>query len=327
MNQTITARLIEVHKNKYLVKTEEKSYNAVLSGKLLYSEEYPIVGDFVDIVTMDETEALIIGIHERKSFIARPDRGGHADNYVKTMQEQAMIANVDYVFIVTSMNQNFNLNRIARYVAIAISGGCKPIAILTKADLCQNKEELIEKTKELNEKLDVYAVSSYTGEGIEELRSVIQPGDTIALMGSSGVGKSTLINTLAGEEIMKVSEIREDDDKGRHTTTHRQLIEMLGAYVIDTPGMRELGLCDAEEGINETFTDIVELMGMCKFRNCNHETEPGCAVLAALEAGSLSEERWKLYLGLTQENSWATGKKSAKMIGIAKKRRELKNSK
>lgn len=235
-----------------------------------------------------------------------------------------MVANFDYVFIITSLNQDFSVNRIARYASITESGGGTPVAILTKADLCDQVEEYVAQVWQINDSMDIIPVSSYTGEGLDRIRKYFKEGVTIALLGSSGAGKSTLINTLAGKEIMKVNEIKEEDSKGRHTTTHRRMIELDGVSLIDTPGMREIGVCDVEEGINRTFEDIAELVCQCRFSDCTHEGEPGCAVQKAIKDGLLDRERWEMYLRLQLESGWAKEKKQQKMVEISKKRKELK---
>jgi len=326
-NNTITARIIEVQKNKYKIMANGEESNAVLTGKLLYNEEYPVVGDYVEAVIMPGSDSLIVAINERKSFISRPDRSGHSDGYVKTMKEQAMIANVDTIFIATSLNDDFSVNRMLRYAIIVKEGGAEPVLLLTKADLCPNKEEYINKVREINKELPIICVSSKTGEGLDEVRKYLIPGKTVAMIGSSGVGKSTLMNTIFGSEVMMVSAIRDSDSKGRHTTTHRQLVECNGTYIIDTPGMRELGICDVEEGINEQFADIVELGSQCRFSNCSHGSEPGCAIRAALESGELSEEKWEIYQKLQWESNWAKEKKHAKMVEISKARKQLHKKK
>lgn len=230
-----------------------------------------------------------------------------------------MVANFDYVFIMVSLNDNYNLNRIARYVSLTLQGGGLPVVILTKSDLCENTGEFVQEVQKLSDKVQVHAICSLTGEGLNELQEYMKPEATIAFLGSSGVGKSTLVNALAGEDIMKTGAIRETDSKGKHTTTSRELIELPnGVILIDTPGMRELGMCDVEEGINDTFSDIEELFTQCRFRNCSHGSEPGCAVHQALENGTLEEKRWKLYQSLQNESN-----KAAKMKAIAKKRRKL----
>lgn len=319
--QIIEGRVVSIQRNTFFVKSGKEEYAAHLTGKLRESEEIPVVGDYVNVCLDGYGSASIIKLQPRKSFFVRPDRSGHADGYVKTMKEQPVIANFDYVFIITSLNFNFNLNRIARYAAITTSGGGTPVVVLTKADLVNDADSYIEKVKTLNRKMEIYAVSSFTGEGLEQLRKYFVPGVTIALLGSSGAGKSTLINTLSGEEIMRVSEIRETDSKGRHTTTHRQLIERNGISLIDTPGMRELGMCDVGEGVDDTFEDIAALIGCCKFSNCRHDTEPGCAVKAALEEGELEETRWKMYCSLKKESGWAKSLKKQKKVEVVKKRK------
>ena len=190
---------------------------------------------------------------------------------------------------------------------------------MTKVDLCSNPERYVRELEGLSDKVRVHTISALYGIGLDELKEYLKPEKTIAILGSSGVGKSTLVNALCGEEAMKTSEIRESDSKGRHTTTYRQMFELQnGARIIDTPGMRELGMCDVDEGIDETFSDISELEAQCKFRNCRHDTEPGCAVKAAIKAGALSKERYELYRKLHAESSHA-----AKMKAIAKQRRKL----
>ena len=201
------------------------------------------------------------------------------------------------------------------------------MAVLTKADQCADVEEKERETAALSGQMEAVAVSSYTGFGLERLQKYFIPGTTIALLGSSGAGKSTLINTLAGKEVMRTGEIRETDSKGRHTTTHREIIEINGVSFIDTPGLRELGMVAAEEGISGTFTDIAELISQCAFSDCTHRSEPGCAVRNALADGTLSPERWELYNRLERENSWSKIKKNEKMMNIAMdKRKQRKHS-
>ena len=316
-------RVVRVHRGRYLVRNGEEECWCVPAGGLRYRNEYPVVGDYVEITANPYGDSLIQSVRPRRTVFCRPDRGGHADAFVKTLQVQPLIANIDYVFIITSLNHDFSLNRIARYAAMAAAGGATPVAVLTKADLCPDAEEMETKTAALSRDLQAVSVSAYTGTGLERLRAYFSPGVTIALLGSSGAGKSTLINTLAGKEVMRTGGIRESDSKGRHTTTHRELIELDGVSFIDTPGLRELGMVDAEEGIADMFSDIAELVSRCAFSDCTHRNEPGCAVRQALEDGSLSPERWETYSRLEKENRWSKTRKNEMMMNAAMERRRL----
>lgn len=260
MNGTV-ARVVNIQKNRCQVVIDEAEYSAVLTGKLLYRAEYPVVGDYVTVDrSAGDADAHITAILPRKSYITRPDRGGHGDNFVKTMGEQAMAANVDLCFLVTSMNEDYSVNRIARYAAAVLHGGAKPIVVLTKADLCPDAAVYIDRVHAVCGTIPVHGVSAVTGAGIDALEQYLTPGTTICFFGSSGVGKSTLVNRLLGCAIMRTGEIRASDGKGRHTTTHRQLIEGgNGVFLIDTPGMREFGVCGVDDGLRETFSDITAL--------------------------------------------------------------------
>ena len=296
-------RVAKVQREHYILTGEIGEISGKLKGTFYKSGNYPVVGDYVDMIYNPDGDSIIEKIHERKSYLSRPDRSGHADGYVKTLVEQPMAANFDYVFIVTSLNQNFNAGRIARYIAVTIQGNGIPVVILSKADLCDNVDAYIEEVRSISDNVDIIPISSVTGEGMETLLRYLRGGVTIALIGSSGVGKSTMLNTIAGKEVMKTSSIREEDGKGRHTTTYRHLFTLEnGVTIIDTPGMREIGVCDVEDGIDNTFSDITELFSKCRFGNCRHDTEPGCAVKEALESGELAEKRWRLYQRLYDEN-------------------------
>jgi ribosome biogenesis GTPase len=218
---------------------------------------------------------------------------------------QLIASNIDTVFIVNSLNQDFNLNRIERYLALANEAGVTPVIVLTKVDCCDNPQDMIEQAQSLNPLLDVVAVNSLDSNSVNTLQAWCGTGNTVAFLGSSGVGKSTLINTLSGKHIQTTSTIREDDDKGRHTTTGRSLHLLPdGGLLLDTPGMRELQLADCEQGVEETFPEIVELAANCKFSDCSHQGEPGCAVRTAIEADKLDERRLSSYLKLMREQAF-----------------------
>ncbi len=301
-NQKI-GRISEIQKNIFYVRWDGQETIAKLKGSFRNDDEMPVVGDYVNFLYNPIGDCLITSICQRKNIMKRADQSGHAMGYVKTMVEQPMIANFDYVFIVTSLNEDYSYNRIARYVSYALQADAVPVVILTKEDLCGDPEKYIAEVAGISEKVKVHAVSALWGIGMDALNSYFEPGKTIVLLGSSGAGKSTLINAIVGKEVMKTAEIREADAKGRHTTTYRRLIELdNGVTLIDTPGMRELGMMHASEGIDDMFSDIKELETQCRFRDCKHNTEPGCAVKRAIAEGTLSEERYALYLGLSHEN-------------------------
>lgn len=298
-------RISEVSRNRYMIRFEDRDIPAKLKGNFYgkETEELPVVGDYVTFEYNPDGESVITSVGERSSLLLRPDQS-------KTGVMQYMVANADYTFIVTSLNDDYSYNRIARYASVAIQGGSVPVAILTKSDMCSNVGRYIRETETISDKLRVHAISALYGIGLDELEEYFTPGATICLIGSSGAGKSTLINAVAGKEIMKTSEIRESDSKGRHTTTHRQMISLEnGVCIIDTPGMREIGMANVQEGIDDTFSDIIELEARCRFSDCRHETEPGCAIKAAIECGELSEERYALYRNLSAENTRNYAKK------------------
>lgn len=276
---------------------------AELSGRLRHSVQsplgFPAVGDFVTVRADDvDGHALIQEVLPRKSLFVRKSAG-------TSRTEQVIAANIDTVFICMSLNGDFNLRRLERYLAVVWSSGARPVVMLTKADLCAAPESCIHEAALLSAGTDVIAVSSLSEKGYEAVLPYIQPGKTVAFTGSSGVGKSTLINRLLGENRLLTNGLR-NDDKGRHTTTRRALFLLpQGGMVIDTPGMRELGLWEADDGLNRSFADVELLTASCRFRNCTHTVEPGCAVQKALSDGTLLPERWVSYQKLTAENRYA----------------------
>jgi ribosome biogenesis GTPase len=306
------ARVTAVHKERYALICEHGECFGRLKSSHYFCgglEEFPTTGDFVLIHYNFNGDSQILKTLPRKSTFARSDFSGHAVGYVKTVLEQVVAANFDFVFILSSLNRDFKVNRIMRYLTQARQSGAQPVVILTKADLCPDYNVNLSDVQKAAPDVPVHAVSSSTGFGLESLDEYLQPGKTIVFLGMSGVGKSSLINILMRREVMAVRAIREDDSRGRHTTTHRQLFMLpSGAMVIDTPGMRELGLIDADGGISEAFTDVEELFTQCRFTDCRHKTEPGCAVHAALNDGSLPRERWEQYIAQKQESKFADDK-------------------
>lgn len=305
MNGCIPARVTQVQRERYEAVC---AYGAVWARlrRSVYQQPgavYPTVGDFVYLRFNPAGDSTIEETLPRRSFFERSDG-------FSVRGRQAVAANFDYVFIVTSMNDEYRTRRLERYLSQARASGAQPVVILTKKDI--GRPEAIDEAKQAAGSAPVHAVSAKTGEGLNGLQVYLQRGATIVLMGSSGVGKSTLVNVLAGEELMDTGEIREDDDKGRHTTTHRQMLMMpCGTAIIDTPGMRELGLWDSAEGVKDTFEDIEALAEDCRFRDCTHTREPGCAIRTALGAGELDPGRVKSWLQLKLEAD-ATARRAAK---------------
>jgi ribosome biogenesis GTPase len=297
----IPGRVIELRRELYTCACEYGEVPAVIKGSFAHRTggrvEFPTVGDFVFLKYNESGSSSVVQVLPRRSKFSRTDFSGHLAGYAKNIQEQVVAANFDYVFIISSLNQDFNPNRISRYLTAARNSGGFPVLILTKADLCADFSVQVKTARDLARELPVIPLSSLNGFGLENLGEYLKPGKTIVFLGSSGVGKSSLLNALAGKELMTVKEIRKDDGRGRHTTTHRQMFRLpSGALIIDTPGMRELGLWDAGEGIGEIFSGVETLFARCRFSNCTHTAEPGCAVLAALELGALSRDQWEQYL-------------------------------
>ncbi len=284
----------------YIVVTGAGEIIARLSGRFHHEAAeagHPAVGDWV---ALSEPEA---GGEGATIHALMPRRTAFTRKAADSVQDiQVVAANVDVALLVAAMNADFNPRRLERYLASAWQSGAAPVVVLTKADICADVAETTLAAEAVAIGAQVLAVSALTGEGMEALREVLKPRETAVLVGSSGAGKSTLVNALFGEAVMATGAIREDDARGRHTTTHRELIRLpSGALVLDTPGMRELGLVEAQDGVGAAFEDIDVLAASCRFRDCGHTSEPGCAVRAALEDGSLDPDRWRSFRKLARE--------------------------
>ncbi|WP_125666282.1 ribosome small subunit-dependent GTPase A [Paenibacillus baekrokdamisoli] len=290
----LPARVIAQFTNQYRIITEEGELVAEVSGKFQFDankrSDYPGVGDWIAVQPLQgEKRAIIHAVLPRRSVMLRRAAGS-------IPEEQVIGANLDTLFIVSALNDDFNVRKIERYLIAAWESGAAPVVLLTKSDLCADTPSRIAAVEAIAPGIAVHAVSALQGVGKEALASYMLPGRTLAVTGSSGVGKSTLLNWLADVDLQRVQEIREDDARGRHTTTHRELFPLpCGAVMIDTPGMRELQLWEAANGRQEAFSDIEELAAECRFRNCTHETEAGCAVKHALDDGVLDSRRYANY--------------------------------
>ena len=295
-------RIILQEKGLYRLRTTAGEQNALVSGRFQFDaqtvSDYPAVGDYVMASCADPDTAVIHQVLPRKSLFMRKAAG-------TSKTEQVVAVNIDTVFVCMSLNNDFNLRRLERYLAVAWESGAEPVVLLTKADLCGDLSRKQAEVESIAMGVTVLTSSAMESDGYRQVLPYITPGRTVAFVGSSGVGKSTLINRLLGEERLATDGLR-NDDKGHHTTTHRELLFLPnGAMVIDTPGMRELGMWDAASGVEQTFTDIEALAARCRFRDCSHTGEPGCAVCEALRSGELDSSRWRSYQKLKSENSYA----------------------
>jgi ribosome biogenesis GTPase len=296
----IPARIVEQHKNGYVAYGEQGEWQAEVTGRFLHVLAglvgFPAVGDWVGLQPVpNEDRALIHALLRRRTQFVRKVAGSG-------IEEQIVAANVDVVFLVTGLDGNFNVRRIERYLTEAWSSGAQPVVLLNKADLCDDVAARVKAVESVAPGAPVHAVSAARNEGVDVVQSYLAPGRTIAFLGSSGVGKSTIINRLLGEERQEVQSVSNAVGKGRHTTTSRSLLlHPDGGMIIDTPGMRELQLWANEGDVEQSFTDIELLANRCRFTNCTHTTEPGCAVLAAVDDGSIDEERYRSYMKLQKE--------------------------
>jgi ribosome biogenesis GTPase len=296
-------RVTAEHKERYIIRTADAEYDAEITGNMRFSaqgrEDFPAVGDWVALMAYDSDFAVIHKILPRFSIIRRQAVGHRGE-------VQLIATNIDFAFLVQAADRDFNINRLERYLTICYASKVEPIIILTKTDLVEpsETEKIIHSVKCRVKEVPVIAVSNLTREGIGDLTGIMQPGKTYCLLGSSGVGKSSLLNNLSGKEQMKTGNISESTSKGRHVTTHRELIVLEnGAILIDNPGMREVGIADTESGLETTFDDIYELGQKCKYSDCTHTREAGCAVLEALESGEIDPGSYENYIKLEKEKA------------------------
>ena len=306
----IAARVAAQHRGAYVVWTAEGELRARAAGRLLYEHEVgepiPGVGDWVGV-----RETTITAILPRRSAFIRKRAGLESE-------EQVLAANVDTAFLLAGLDDDFSLRRLERYITTAWDSGAAPVVVLTKADLCDDVVDAMLQVETVAIGVPVHSISNVTGIGVDELSEHLQPGHTAVLLGSSGVGKSTLLNRLAGEEVMRTGVVAADGT-GRHTTTHRELVRLPdGALVVDTPGLRELQFWDGD--ISAAFEDIEALAGECRFRDCAHAREPGCAVLAAVDGGTLALDRLRSWRKLQRELEAIAARTDHRLRAARKKR-------
>jgi len=307
------------HKSTYILYTEQGELSAEVTGKLRYQavtrQDLPAVGDWVVITIPDPgKQATIHGVLPRKSKFSRNIAGGKTE-------EQIIAANIDTVFLISGLDGDFNLRRIERYLILVWESGANPVIILNKADLCDDIEQRQQAVEAIALGVPIITLSAIHNQGLDPLKPYLSPGTTVALLGSSGVGKSTLTNQLAGKAVQAVQSVRQGDDKGRHTTTHRELIVLpSGGLLIDTPGMREIQIWGGDSSLQETFTDIEVFAQQCRFPDCKHESEPGCAVQQAILDGSLDYQRFVSYQKLQKELDYLARKQEQRTYLDTKKR-------
>jgi ribosome biogenesis GTPase len=303
LDSFLTGRVTSEHKERYIVKTSEKEYDSEIVGNLRFTansrEDFPAVGDWVAFSEYNEDEALIHAIYPRKTILERQAVGKHGE-------KQIIATNIDFAFIVLAIDRDFSINRIERYLTICNNSKVMPSIILTKIDLIDEDElsSLVSKVQERIPHIPIFTISNENLSGIKKIREVIKKGKTYCLLGSSGVGKSSLSNILLGNNSMKTDIISSSTNRGKHVTSHRELLILEnGGILIDNPGMREVGMADVGKGLEETFDTIYELSKDCKFKDCTHISEKGCAVIEAIENGDLAFSTYENFLKMEREKS------------------------
>lgn len=296
-------RIILEHKDRYVTLTELGEIDCEVIGNLRFTAQsradLPVVGDWVALQEYDIGKGLIHSVFPRDNVLERQAVGRNGE-------KQLIASNIDYGLILQSINRDFSMNRLERYIAICHAASINPIIVLTKVDLVEREylSNLLDEVKNRLTGIMVVTISNLTGEGLDQIKALVKKSSTYCLLGSSGVGKSTLINSLSGNTVMKTGTISESIDRGKHVTTHRELVILeKGGIIIDNPGMREVGITDSTAGLEMTFELIYELAEQCKFHDCSHQVEKGCAILSALESGELQEETYKHFLKLEREQA------------------------
>lgn len=314
------ARVVVDHGDLYIIRNASGEFAAGVSGKLRHEAagriDLPAIGDWVVAALPSDGggRAVIHHVLPRRTVLLRKTAG-------RETAGQVLAANLDTVFLVSSMNRDFNKRRFERTLAVIRESGAQPVLILSKSDLSSETELFQIEAEKVAIGVPVHTMSGMTGEGTDKLGQYLQRGKTGALIGSSGVGKSTLVNRLVGREMLKVREIREDDARGRHATTHRQLVTLPdGGMLIDTPGLREIGLWENTGSIGGTFPDIEELSTGCRFHDCRHETEPGCAVKTAMDEGTLDAGRYESFMKLKRELAYLECRKDQRARSLAERK-------
>lgn len=326
-------RVVTEHKEKYIVRTANGESEAEITGNMRFTassrEDFPAVGDWVALKIYDDDLAIIHNILPRSSMIKRQAVGRYGE-------VQVIAANIDYAFLVQAVDRDYNINRLERYLTICNASKVSPVIVLSKTDLADPSriQEITTKIKARIQNIPVIAISNKTQDGYKVIEQFIEKGKTYCMLGSSGAGKSTLLNNLSGKAVMKTGTISTSTNKGRHVTSHRALFVLEnGGIIIDNPGMREVGIADATDGLEATFDAITILSESCKFKDCTHTGESGCAVLEAVEKGAIDRASYENYLKIKKENAYfdstvAERRKKDKTFGkmLKKYKKDMKNN-
>jgi ribosome biogenesis GTPase len=296
-------RVISEHKERYIVKNEEGEFEAEITGNLRFSansrEDFPAVGDWVTLIKADSDFAIIHSVFPRSSVLSRQAVGKYGER-------QIIAANIDFALLVQAVDRDFNINRLERYLIICNSSKVRPVIVLSKTDLIDKDRtsEILDNIQARIKNIPIIAISNESQDGYDKIKAIIEKGKTYCMLGSSGVGKSTLLNNLSGRSLMRTDTISQSTNKGRHVTSHRELIILeSGGILIDNPGMREVGIADSTNGLEITFNLIVSLSQTCKFKDCTHTNEKGCAVIEAVENGEIDRASYENYLKMEREKA------------------------